>query len=98
MIVLEFYGHIRQMIKHPEASWILDDMYRCIATSQQRARILRECYGQEFSLFRAEDEAIISPSLSDILAENPEKRGPVMRSLLYLINHSIRDKTTCFNL
>src|SRR6266516_3463855 len=98
MIIPEFYGHVRRMIKHPEASWILDDIYRSIATSQQRARILRECYGPEFSLFKVEENAVISSSLSDVLAENPEKRGPIMHSLLDLINHLIQKKTTGFTL
>lgn len=37
LIVPEFFGHVRKMIKHAEASWILDDVYRGVANKQQRA-------------------------------------------------------------
>ncbi|KAG4220154.1 hypothetical protein PC116_g31367, partial [Phytophthora cactorum] len=42
MIVPEFYGKVRKLINHPEASWILDDIYRGIATKEQKAILLRE--------------------------------------------------------
>ena len=32
MIIPEFYGHVRRLMSHPEASWILDDIYRTVAT------------------------------------------------------------------
>ena len=41
IVVPEFYGKVRRMIKHPEASWILDDVYRGAATPKQKARLLK---------------------------------------------------------
>ena len=96
-IVPEFFGHVRRLIKHPEASWILDDVYRGVATKQQKAIILREWYGAEFSLFQKDDE-VVSGELSDILATESGKRAPIMRSLQELINHLIQKKLTGFTL
>ena len=31
MIIPEFYGHVKRLIRHPEAAWIMDDIYRTIA-------------------------------------------------------------------
>ncbi|KAI9797606.1 MAG: pumilio domain member 6 [Piccolia ochrophora] len=98
MIIPEFYGKIRTMIKHPEASWIVDDIYRGIATPSQKATMLREWYGPEFALFKTDNGEAISSSLSDILAESPEKRAPIMSNLYQLINLLIQKKTTGFTM
>jgi pumilio family protein 6 len=98
IIVPEFYGHVRRLIKHPEASWILDDIYRGVATKQQKAIILREWYGAEFALFEDEKNAKVPTDLATVLAAEPGKRGPIMKSLLELINHLIQKKFTAFTL
>ncbi|KAI9051117.1 hypothetical protein LZ554_005220 [Drepanopeziza brunnea f. sp. 'monogermtubi'] len=98
IIVPEFFGHVRRMIKHPEASWILDDVYRGVATRKQKATILREWYGAEFSLFDKDNDGTITADLADILAAEAGKRAPIMRSLQELINHLIQKKMTGFTL
>lgn len=98
LIIPEFFGHVRRLIKHPEASWILDDVYRGVATKQQRAIILREWYGAEFSLFQTADSGAVSSDLPELLAADPGKRAPIMRELLEIINHLIQKKLTGFTL
>jgi pumilio family protein 6 len=98
LIVPEFFGHVRRLIKHPEASWILDDVYRGIATKQQKAIILREWYGAEFALFQKDNSEKVVGDLSDILAADPGKRAPIMRSLQELINQLIQKRMTGFTL
>ncbi|KAI1763437.1 ARM repeat-containing protein [Hypoxylon sp. FL1150] len=100
MIVPEFYGKVRKMINHPEASWILDDIYRGIATKEQKAILLREWYGAEFQIFRQTQESGTTPSaeLSQILEENPSKRGPIMKYLLDMTNQLIQKKMTGFTM
>lgn len=98
IIVPEFFGHVRKLIKHPEASWILDDIYRGVATKQQKATILREWYGAEFALFKKAGQEDSSGELSDILAVDSGKRAPIMRSLQELINHLIQKKMTGFTM
>ena len=97
LIVPEFFGHVRRLIKHPEASWILDDVYRGVATKHQKAIILREWYGAEFALFR-KDNSQVSENLADILAADSGRRAPIMRSLQELINQLIQKKMTGFTL
>ncbi|KAJ6278409.1 armadillo-type protein [Bipolaris maydis] len=50
LIITEFYSHVKRMINHPEAAWIVDDIYRAVATPEQKNRLLREWYGPEFSI------------------------------------------------
>ncbi|CAO1604959.1 Pumilio y domain member 6 [Xanthoria calcicola] len=98
LIVPEFYGHVRRLIKHPEASWILDDVYRGAATSQQKDYLLREWFGAEFAIFKSEGKENATSVLESILAQNPEKRKPVMHALHDLINQLIQKKTTGFTM
>ena len=98
LVVPEFYGHVRRMIKHPEASWILDDIYRGAATSSQKAILLREWYGAEFALFQPNRTEPVSADLKQLLEENPEKKTPIMRSLRDLINLLVQKKTTGFTM
>ena len=98
LIVPEFYGQVQRMIKHPEASWILDDIYRGAATPQQKAILLREWYGAEFAIFKTDAHDTISADLKEIFAKHPEKRTPIMGSLHNLVNQLIQKKTTGFTM
>jgi len=98
VIVPEFYGHVKRLINHPEASWILDDIYRGVASSQQKAILLREWYGPEFAIFKTADPSKATAELSSILKESPEKRKPIMEHLKHLINQLIQKKMTGFTM
>ena len=96
LVIPEFYGNVRRLINHSEASWILDDIYRGAATSAQKSQLLREWYGAEFAIFKSGTND--SADLKMLLAENPEKRAPIMRSLHELVNQLIQKKTTGFTI
>lgn len=97
-VLLELHGHVRRIIKHPEASWILDDIYRGIATPTQKARLLREWYGAEFAIFQTKELNSTSADLKDLLKRHPEKRTPIMRSLHELIDQLVQKRTTGFTM
>ncbi|ETI22483.1 hypothetical protein G647_06558 [Cladophialophora carrionii CBS 160.54] len=105
-VVEEFYGHVKRLIRHPEASWIVDDIYRTIATKEQKAILLREWYGPEFVVFGKSQKSTmtssgdgpVTPDLSDILAQHPEKRGPIMSHLHEMTNQLVQKKTTGFTI
>ncbi|EPE09212.1 pumilio domain containing protein [Ophiostoma piceae UAMH 11346] len=103
MIISEFYGKVRKLINHPEASWILDDVYRGMATKTQKTMLLREWYGAEFSL--ANTSAIGNTSgaeatadLKQILDNEPSKRGVILKSLMGMINALVQKKLTGFTI
>ncbi|KAH8693172.1 armadillo-type protein [Talaromyces proteolyticus] len=98
MIIPEFYGHVKRLIRHPEASWILDDIYRTVATRKQKSNLLREWYGAEFAIFKDNKDSGMPEDLAQILAESPEKRPPIMRHLYELINQLVQKKTTGFTI
>lgn len=98
MIISEFYGSVKRMINHPEASWILDDIYRGMATQKQKARLLREWYGAEFAVFKAGRDEEVTATLSEILEKNPEKRRPIMDFCRTMINSLVQKKMTGFTM
>jgi pumilio family protein 6 len=96
LIIPEFYSHVRRLIRHPEGSWILDDIYRTVATKAQKDRLLREWYGPEFIIFQDENDT--TSDLSKIIEAHPEKRGPIMNYLRELINQLVQKKSTAFTM
>ncbi|KAL1599722.1 Pumilio y domain member 6 [Paraconiothyrium brasiliense] len=99
LIIQEFYGNVRRLINHPEAAWILDDTYRQVATPAQKARLLREWYGPEFSIKGlGDDKDLDSSDLNAILEKSPEKRKPIMDYLEQQINQLIQKKQTGFTM
>ena len=98
MVVPDFYGHVKRLIRHPEASWIMDDIYRTIASKRQKACMLREWYGPEFVIFKASDQKDPTADLSQIVKEHPEKRGHIMQHLKELTNQLVQKKTTGYTM
>ncbi|KAF2266812.1 ARM repeat-containing protein [Lojkania enalia] len=98
MIVNEFYGHVRRLINHPEAAWILDDTYRAVATQDQKNRLLREWYGPEYSIQGLMSEDPGTADLSIILRDSLEKRKPIMEYLEAQINQIIQKKLNGFTM
>ncbi|KAF2833130.1 pumilio domain-containing protein [Ophiobolus disseminans] len=98
LIIQEFYGHVKRLINHPEAAWIMDDIYRAVATPEQKARLLREWYGPEFAIKGLESQVTASSELSTILKESPEKRKPILDYLENQINSLIQKKLTGFTM
>ncbi|KAK1253165.1 hypothetical protein MKX08_004352 [Trichoderma sp. CBMAI-0020] len=98
IIIPNFYGKVRKLINHSEASWILDDIYRTVATKEQKALLLREWYGPEFAIKELTKDIKTTSDLKQILEDEPAKRAPVMKSLLELINTLVQKKMTGFTM
>lgn len=101
-IIPQFYGHVRRLINHPEAAWIVDDIYRQVATPPQKAMMLREWYGAEYALFakqrpNASTEGVTA-DLKKILEESPEKRKPNLAYLREFINKLVQNKKNGFTM
>ncbi|KAF1941792.1 ARM repeat-containing protein [Clathrospora elynae] len=98
LVITEFYSHVKRMINHPEGSWIIDDIYRAVATPEQKNRMLREWYGPEFAIKGLGAQGTDSAELSAILKESPEKRKPILDYLESQINALIQKKLTGFTM
>ncbi|KAF9103757.1 pumilio domain member 6 [Mortierella sp. GBA35] len=93
-IIKEFYGKVRQLIRHKEASTIIEDAYSTYANSAQRAGLIQEFYGPEFRIFKVEDKK----TLSDILAQNPSKKDNIMKHLMETLKGCMEKGTVEFSI
>ena len=99
LIVPAFYGSVRKFINHPEAAWVLDDIYRGAATAKQKAVLLREWYGADLAiLLDGGSQEEITADLKQILTASPEKKTPILKSLHGLINQLVQKKKTGFTM
>ena len=98
IVLSEFYGKVRKLINHPEASWILDDTYRAVASKEQKAILLREWYGPEFALRELTKESNPTADLKQILESEPSKRGPIMKCLWEMINTLVQKNMSGFTM
>ncbi|OAA49325.1 pumilio domain-containing protein [Metarhizium rileyi] len=98
LVIPNFYGKVRKLINHSEASWILDDIYRTVATKEHKATLLREWYGPEFSIKELNKDTKPTADLKEILAAEPSKRGPIRKTLLDMINSLVQKRMTGFTM
>ena len=81
-IVAEFRGQVGKLIRHVDASSVLEEIYSEYANGRDRNALLLEFYGPEFVLFQKRGENEPIPSLSEILSQSPvEKKEKVLKCL-----------------
>lgn len=86
-IINEFYGHVQKLIKHAQASIVVEDIWQ-YAMPEQQERLIREFYGVEFAIFK-DDSKKPTGKLRQILEKSPEKRPVIMKSLFNLLKHLV---------
>jgi pumilio homology domain family member 6 len=52
-VMADFHGKVKKLIRHKEASVILDEAYSQYANSAQRMSLMEEFYGPEFAIFKS---------------------------------------------
>ncbi|ORY98669.1 armadillo-type protein [Syncephalastrum racemosum] len=75
-ILSEFRTHIRKLIRHREASAVIEAFYAQFSTGAQRQELLAEFYGPEMTLFNRGGGAT---SLEGLLETMPEKKDAVLK-------------------
>ncbi len=80
------YNNVIRLVKHTEASEIVEIAYNDYANAIQRAQLVQEFYGPQFALFKDND----SRGLGEILVGNPDHSskliGHMKQVLLPLMN------------
>jgi pumilio family protein 6 len=97
MVVDEFCGHVKKLIKHREASFVIEDCFREFGTPEQKARMVREFYGAEFALFGGKG-GDADPSLKKILEKSPEKRVVIMKNMFELLTAVVEKGAVFFTI
>lgn len=98
LVVGEFKGWVKRGVRGAESGWIMDDVYRGVASKEQKALMLREWYGPSVGLLDGEGELGATGELKTILEQKPELRGPVMQHLKEMCNQLVQMKKTGFTI
>ena len=53
-IIKKFYGRVIKCLKHKECSAVIEEIYSLYANASQKAGLIEEFYGSEFSIFKVE--------------------------------------------
>lgn len=70
-------GHVRRLIRHREASEIIEYAYNEYANATQRLAFLEEFYGPTFTLLKTDD----AKSLEDVLNLHPKKKDMILANM-----------------
>ncbi|XP_068725822.1 pumilio homolog 3-like [Montipora capricornis] len=88
-IIKCFYGKVRKLIRHKEASSILETIYSDYANSAQKAFLIQEFYGADFAFFKSPE----LNSLDKVLVLEPARKTGILKymkdALLPLIDKSV---------
>ena len=79
-MIASLYGNVRRLIRHTEASEIVEIAYNDYANALQRAALVEEFYGPTFALFKSDGSTPPRP-LTTILAENCDSRESILKHL-----------------
>ncbi|KAK4512687.1 Mitochondrial import inner membrane translocase subunit tim8 [Mucor velutinosus] len=92
-ILREFRNNVRKLIRHKEASTVIETFYSQYANAAQRHELLAEFYGPEMTLFSNGGGA---KTLDDLLAAFPDKKEPVLKHMAEMLRGCL-DKGTITN-
>ncbi|XP_032722430.1 pumilio homolog 3 [Lontra canadensis] len=80
-IMSSFKGHVRKMLRHAEASAIVEYAYNDKAILEQRNMLAEELYGNTFQLYKSADH----PTLDRVLEVQPEKLQLIMDEMKQIL-------------
>lgn len=94
-VINELHGNYRKLMKHKEGAYVIEDTYRDYSTALQKKRIIREFYVSEDAIFK---DTSLNKSLSEIIAESPDKRPYLMRNLKDVITSAVNKGSIGFTI
>uniref|UniRef100_A0A915AZ66 PUM-HD domain-containing protein n=1 Tax=Parascaris univalens TaxID=6257 RepID=A0A915AZ66_PARUN len=83
IIINAFRGHCLKLMRISWAAEVLETAYNDYANALQRSNIICEFYGNEFLLFKADEEKTVT--IKEIIEKEPAKKTSIMRCLEELL-------------
>ncbi|XP_051541560.1 pumilio homolog 3 [Myxocyprinus asiaticus] len=80
-VMLTFKGKVRQMLRHSEASSVVEYAYNDKAILSQRLMLTEELYGNTFQVCKS----TVCPTLEKILENSPEKLESIMEEMKQIL-------------
>uniref|UniRef100_A0A663NCC7 Pumilio RNA binding family member 3 n=1 Tax=Athene cunicularia TaxID=194338 RepID=A0A663NCC7_ATHCN len=80
-IIKSFKGNVKKMLRHAEASAVVEYAYNDKAILEQRNMLTEELYGNTFQVYKTP----ISPTLDKVLEAQPEKREAILDEMKQIL-------------
>ncbi|KAI7793092.1 putative pumilio domain-containing protein KIAA0020-like protein, partial [Triplophysa rosa] len=80
-VMLAFKGNVRQMLRHSEASSVVEYAYNQKAILSQRLMLTEELYGNTFQICKS----TVCPTLVKVLENNPEKLESIVEEMKQIL-------------
>ncbi|XP_063279139.1 pumilio homolog 3 [Prinia subflava] len=80
-IIKSFKGHVRRMLRHAEASAVVEFAYNDKAVLQQRIMLTEELYGNTFQVYKTPAVS----TLGEVLEAQPEKREAILDEMKQIL-------------
>lgn len=87
-IIDAMYGNVVKMINHQHSSAILDNIYISWASSQQKANLRQEFYGDLYK--KSKDSSV--KCIADTYKEEPHLKMAILNSVKATLNHVVNKK------
>lgn len=80
-VMVAFKGKVRQMLRHSEASSVVEYAYNDKAILSQRLMLTEELYGNTFQVCKSS----VCPTIEKVLENNPEKVNSIMEEMKQIL-------------
>ncbi|XP_075266697.1 pumilio homolog 3 [Opisthocomus hoazin] len=80
-IIKSFKGHVKKMLRHAEASAVVEYAYNDKAILEQRNMLTEELYGNTFQVYKTP----VAPTLDKVLEAQPEKREAILDEMKQIL-------------
>ncbi|KFQ28253.1 Pumilio domain-containing protein KIAA0020, partial [Mesitornis unicolor] len=80
-IIKSFKGHVKKMLRHAEASAVVEYAYNDKAILEQRNMLTEELYGNTFQVYKTP----LVPTLDKVLEAQPEKREAILDEMKQIL-------------
>ncbi|XP_041936534.1 pumilio homolog 3 [Alosa sapidissima] len=80
-VMVAFKGNVRQMLRHSEASSVVEYAYNDKAILSQRLMLTEELYGNTFQVLKS----TVCPTLDKVLESNPGKLDGIMEEMKQIL-------------
>ncbi|XP_044512979.1 pumilio homolog 3 [Gracilinanus agilis] len=88
-IIKSFKGQVRKMLRHAEASAVVEYAYNDKAILEQRNMLVEELYGNTFQLYKS----AIYPTLEKVLEVQPDKQQAIMDEMKQILTPMAQKET-----
>ncbi|MBN3310638.1 PUM3 protein, partial [Amia calva] len=88
-VMKAFKGKVRQMLRHSEASSVVEFAYNDKAILQQRLMLTEELYGTTFQVCKS----VVCPTLEKVLEANPDKQTGIMEEMKQILTPMAQKET-----